>query len=533
MRWLRILFFGAMLCGGSAGTAAETAGTHGMIDARDYGAQGDGTTLDTRAIQAAIDAAAQRGGGEVHLRSGTFLAGTVELRSNVALHLHAGAVLLASTKQADFTHRSLVYAEGAENIAVFGRGVLDGHGALSREFPKVRSHLLHLVNCRNITVKDVTLRNSTTWVQHYFRCTNLLVDGITVDSRINPDIEGPRHLSDAPGRNEDGLNLNSCRQVRVANCRINSDDDGIVLKSTSERPCSNVVISNCVVSSNASAVKLGTESGGGFENINVQNCAIYDTRNAGIALQIVDGGVLDGVNVSNVTMRNVKGSAIFLRLGNRARPYRAEKPGVGHMRNVIISNVQATGVGDWIEAAGKKVVGCSITGLPGHAVENVTLENIRIRFKGGGTLEDAAREVPERPEAYPACRMFGTLPAYGFYCRHVENLRFHNVELRFDNDDHRPAVVCEDVQDLNVFGLDAQSTPSTPAVIWLKQVDGALIHGCRPRQTAGPWLRLDGARSANVSLINNDLSRVGEVVRIGKEVAREAVFQGGRFPVSE
>jgi hypothetical protein len=521
----RVLSLGMLLWGGSAVAAGERAVVNRVMDVRDYGARGDGTTLDTRAIQAAVDACGQRGGGEVHLRGGTFLAGTVQLRSGVALHLHPGAVLLAGTKQADFTQRSLIYAEGAEHVAVSGRGVIDGNGALSTEFPKVRSHLIHFVRCRNIMVKDVTLRNSTTWVQHYFQCTNLVIDRVTVDSRINPDIEGPRHLAGAPGRNEDGLNLNSCRQVRVANCRINSDDDGIVLKSTSERACADVVISNCLVSSNASAIKFGTESGGGFENVNVNNCAIYDTRNSGIALQIVDGGVLDRVNVSHITMRNVKGSAIFLRLGNRARPYRSEHPGVGRMRNVIISNVQATDVGDWIEPVGKRAVGCSISGLPGHAIENVTLENIRIRFKGGGTLQDASRKVPERPEAYPSCRMFGTLPAYGFYCRHARNLRFQNVELCFANDDHRPAMVFEDVRDLSISGFDAQSTPSTPAVIWLKQVDGALIHGCRPRETAGPLLRLDGDKSTGISLINNDFGRVAEVVRIGEDVPRNAVFR--------
>ena len=182
-----------------------------------------------------VDACSQRGGGEVHVHGGTFLAGTIVLRSHVTLRLHPGAILLASTTQADFAHRSLIYAEDAQNIVVVGHGVVDGHGALSTDFPKVRSHLICFVRCQRVTVRDVTLRNSTTWVQHYLRCTDLTVDGVTVDSRINPNIEGPRHLPEAPGRNEDGLNINSCHQVRVSNCRINSDDDAIVLKSTTER----------------------------------------------------------------------------------------------------------------------------------------------------------------------------------------------------------------------------------------------------------------------------------------------------------
>jgi hypothetical protein len=223
-------------------------------------------------------------------------------------------------------------------------------------------------------------------------------------------------------------------------------------------------------------------------------------------------------------MRNVKGAAIFLRLGNRGRPYRAERPGVGAMRNIVISNVQATELGDWIEREGKRVVGCSITGLPDHPIENLTLDNIRIQLKGGGTLKDASREVAERPDAYPSCRMFGTLPAYGFFCRHVRNVRFHNVDLRFAHDDHRPALVFDDVRDLSIFNFDAQSTLSTPALIRLRQVDGVLIHGSRPREMAGPLLRIEGHESANIRLFGNDLTRVGRVADIGEEVPPGALF---------
>ena len=521
------LLVGVMSFGMPGRTAfAATKGQHtrGLYDVRDYGAAGDGVKPDTKAIQAAIDACTQAGGGRVYLSNGTFLSGGIKLKNNVALYVEGGTILLASRNKDDYTHRSLVYAEKADNISIAGRGIIDGHGAVSKEFPKVRKHPIHFVQCKNVKVQDVILRNSTTWIQHYFKCDNLVIDGVTVDSRINPDIEKQRYAN-APGRNEDGLNINSCQQVRISNCVINSDDDGIVLKSTSLRPCRNVTITNCIVSSNASAIKFGTESGGGFQNITVGNCTIYDTRNSGIALEIVDGGTLDRINISNITMRNVKGSAIFIRLGNRGRLYeRKEKPGVGKVRNIMISNVQASEVGGWIEPVGKRVVGCHITGLPGFAVEDVTLSNIRIRFKGGGTAEDANREIPERPEAYPSCRMYGTLPAYGFYVRHAKSIEFHHVDLGFDNPELRPAMVFDDVEDLEIFDFDAESTASTNALIWLKQVRGAFIHGCSPRNPVTTFVRVDGNESDDITLLNNNMINVKRILETGKQTKKKAAY---------
>lgn len=527
VRWLLPVACGVVFA--ATPVAADVPPVTGSFDVHDFGATGDGTTLDTDAIQKTIDTCAEAGGGTVVLAGGTFLSGTIDLRDNVTLHLQAGAVLLASTLQQDFTSRSVIHAEKVESIAVVGRGVVDGHGDISTEFPKVRAHPIHFVECRNVRVRDVTFRNSTTWIQHYFKCDDLVIDGITVDSRINPEIEGPRHLPGAPGRNEDGLNLNSCQNVRVANSNINSDDDGIVLKSTSERPCKNITITNCVVSSNASAIKFGTESGGGFQNVTISNCAIYDTRNSGIALEIVDGGTMDRVNVSNIVMDNVKGSAIFIRLGNRGRPYREENPDVGTLRNIQISNIQATRVGDWIEDPGKRAIGCSITGLPGHPVENVTLDNIRIEFKGGDTLEDAARKIPERPDAYPSCRMFGTLPAYGFFVRHAKSVQFRNIDLTFAHDDHRPALICDDVTNVEITGFDAQSIPNTAhGLIWLRQSKNVWIHGCRLTRPTRAFLRVDGEGATGISLIGNDLSNTEKMVETGLDVPSNAVRSAGK-----
>ena len=190
----------------------------------------------------------------------------------------------------------------------------------------------------------------------------------------------------------------------------------------------------------------------------------------------------------------------------------------------MISNVQATGVGGWIEPVGKRVVGCHITGLPGFPIEDVTLSNIRIRFKGGGTTEDALREIPERPEAYPGCRMYGTLPAYGFYVRHAKSIEFHHLDLGFDKAEYRPGLVFDDVKDLEIFDFDAESVASTKALIWLKQVRGAFIHGCSPRNPVTTFVRVDGNESDEITLMNNNMSKVKQILETCRQTIEYAVY---------
>jgi len=490
----------------------------GIFDVYDYAAAGDGNTLDTKAIQAAIEDCTKNGGGKVYLHNGTFLSGTIYLKDNVTLYIESGATLLGSKNLKDYpvntsgyrsytdkyTIRSLIYAEKKENISLAGRGKIDGQGAsfTPPKHYKQRPYLVRIIQCRNVMVKNITLRNSPMWVQHYLACDNIVIDGITVNSVVN--------------RNNDGINIDSCQKVRISNCNIRSGDDAIVLKSTSNRPCENITIANCVISSNCNAIKTGTESNGGFKNITISNCTIYDTRLSGIALELVDGGSFDKVTISNINMNNV-GNAIFVRLGNRARPFKKDqpKPAMGSMKNIIISNVQATGVNN---------VGGSITGLPGHLVQNITLQNISIKYKGAGTTEQALRDVPEKPESYPEYGMFGTLPAYGLFCRHVKNLKVHNVQMEFENDDLRPALIFDDVKDLDIFSFDAKSTPDTHALVWLKNVDGAFIHGCRPRKTDTAFLRVSGDKSKDIALMNNDFSRVKEVLKKDKEINEKTVY---------
>ncbi len=481
--------------------AAEPVQPGGLYDVRHFGAAGDGVTLDTEAIQKAIDACAEAGGGKVYLEGGAFLSGTVRLKSNVTLYVEAGATLLGSTDIADYLDitpeiiylyrarftKSLIYAEGVENITLAGRGVIDGQGAHFPARPgddKERPYILRFSECKNVRVENLSFQNSARWLSHYLACENVVISGISIHSQIR--------------ENRDGIDIDSCQNVRISDCSIDTGDDAIVLKATTDRPCRHVLVTNCVLSSQASALKLGTESNGGFEDIAISNCTIHDTGYSGIAVEMVDGGSLDRVSISNITMKDVK-TPIFVRLGNRARPIPGlPPPGMGSLRNVIIRNVQASGVGQ---------LGCSITGIPGFPVENVTLDNIRIEFQGGGTREDGTREIPERIATYPSAKMFGTLPAYGFYCRHARNLRLHNVDLSFQEDDQRPAIVCDDVTDLDLFGLRAEISPAVDAILRFRHVQGALIHGCRTDREADRFLQLQGDGCEGIELLGNAFAK--------------------------
>jgi polygalacturonase len=309
----------------------------------------------------------------------------------------------------------------------------------------------------------------------------VVIDGITVESHAN--------------YNNDMIDVDGCRNVRISNCTGDTGDDAITLKSVVGGPCRNITVTNCVLSSHSNAIKLGTESTGGFENIAITNCAIRpahtdqfhlgDRRGlAGIALEIVDGGTLDRVTISNIVIEGTT-APIFLRLGDRGRTYPGgpEHPSVGTFRNVVISNVIATGV---------KNTGCAITGLPDHPIENITLCNINITYAGGGAATSAERTPDEHPNRYPECTMFGELPAYGFYVRHARGVTFDNVRLVCEKPDARPAIACDDVQDLRLANI-ATNASADATLVQLQDVQNALIRDCFLPTTTRPFLQCDGA----------------------------------------
>lgn len=436
-----------------------------VVDIRDLGAVSDGKTLCTQSIQKAIDQCTATGGGTVYFPPGNWLSGTIYLKNHVTLYLESGSTLLGSLDPNDYPKnvphiesfsnnyvcQSLIAGEDLEDVAIRGRGTINGQGTKYPPYPPsvkwpgflTRPYVIRLVQCRGVLVEGITMRDSVMWMQHYLTCEQVRIHGVTVHNfgcLCN-----------------DGLDIDACRDVVVSDCKIDSSDDALCLKSTCSRLCENVTITNCLLSSHCMALKMGTESSGGFKNITITNCAISPPprttpdiykdagAGAGIALDLVDGGQLDRVTISNITMDKVN-YPIHLRLGNRARPYSkdAPKPGIGSFRNVVLSNIIATNASKG---------GCMISGIPNGHIENVTLSNVRMEFSGGGTKEDAARKIEEKENAEcPEAGTFGVLPAYGLFCRHVKGLRLDNVQLVVQTPDARPALVFDDASDVTVDG---------------------------------------------------------------------------------
>ncbi len=500
----------------------------------DFGAKPDGKTLCTQAIQNAIDQCVENGGGTVYFPAGTWLTGTIYLESHITLWLDSGCLLLGSKEKKDygrprklpgtesetFSYWAIIAGKNLENIAIRGRGTIDGQGANFKYKDGPRPKNIYLESCSDVLIEGLRMRSAGSWMQHYLRCDRLTIRDIAVFNHVS--------------YNNDGLNIDSCRDVLITGCTIDSDDDAIVLKSLSLSPCENIIISDCVVSSHCNSIKMGTESGGGFQNITVTNCVICSPRYskviygrqrglAGVALEIVDGGTLDRVTISNLTIRGVT-VPIFMRLGNRARLYEKDrpKPDVGKFGNVIISNIIATECSQ---------IGCSITGLPGHAIENVTLSNIQLGFEGGGTKEDASREIPEKPTSYPESTMFGALSAYGFFCRHVEGLRFHNLQLRTSAPDYRHAIVLDDVNEAVIDSSDATFAAGAAGMIRCTNSRNIFIRNCRPPKGTELFLDLRGPQAENILLMSNDFSGIDQISRSTADVPKSAlILQANRLP---
>jgi parallel beta-helix repeat protein len=416
----------------------------------DYGAVPDGQTLCTASIQKAIDVCAANDGGVVRLSGGKFLSGTIFMKSNITLEIAEGSTLLGSTNLEDYpvtvpafrsytdkyTEKSLIYGENLSNIALTGKGTFDGQGKHFKGAFKLRPFGIRLIKCAKVTVENITLRNSPMWMQHYLACDDVTIRYITVWNHCN--------------KNNDGIDIDGCHNVLIENCKIDSDDDGICFKSTSHRACEGITVRNCTVSSHGNAIKCGTESNGGFKDIKISHCTIKPSADktaihgrvaglAGIALEIVDGGVMDQITVSDIEIKGTT-APLFVRLGNRGRRYKKDmkQPRVGSLRNVTISD---------IKASTDSVMGCAIAGITNNPIENLTLKNISISFPGGGKAEDRTRRFKETPGSYPECKMFGErLPAYGLYFWHVKGVTLENIELTARTADEREAMIMENLE---------------------------------------------------------------------------------------
>lgn len=437
--------------------AAPAAAADRLVDATKAGVVGDGATLNTAAIQKAIDECAARGGCTLRFPPGRYLTGTIQIKSNVRLRLEEGATLLGSTDVADYRNldpfidgsgnplgHALIVAVDAHDVGLEGRGTVDGQSPALKAKQKsytMRPFLVRCVRCTRVTVRDVHLTNPGAWTLNFFQTKGAVIERVTIRSR---GLGMP---------NNDGINLDSSENVRVRDCDVVSGDDALVIKSTSrERPSRDIVATDCKLSTRTNAIKLGTESIGGFENIRVSNIQITQTQMAGIALYEVDGGELRNVEIRDVTMDGVI-VPISIRLGARLKTFRQgdqPRPAAGRLRDVVIKNVSARNV---------EMIGILINGVPGHPVEALTLENIQLELPGGGTAEMAKVELPEKEAAYPEFDTFGkTMPAHAFYARHVRGLKLRNVRTSVLKPDARPATVFVDVEDVTPADFAGQSS---------------------------------------------------------------------------
>lgn len=448
--------------GSPAAGADELSGAPGrFFDVTKFGAKGDGRTIDTAAINRAIDAAAVRG-GTVYFPAGTYASYSIHLRSNIALYLGANATILAAAPAGGRGY------DPAEPGA--GNPYQDFGHSHAESAPLNGNKAIALKLCRNVAIRDITIVNGGHFGVLPTGVDNFRIDGLVIDT------------------NRDGIDIDCCKNVRIANTTVNSpNDDAIVLKSTyalnQVRDTENVTIDNCFVSGydlgtlvagtdktaaygRTGRVKFGTESTGGFRTIAISNVVFEHCR--GLALETVDGGWLEDVTISNLTMRNVQ-MPLFLRLGARMRgPVGVP---VGFLRRVSINGVTTID-------ADPRYPSC-LAGIPGHPIEDVKLSNIRHHLAGGLSPGDAVADPPELETAYPEPSMFGTLPAYGFFVRHARGISWDNVDVRFGRPDTRPACVLRDVTDADVHHGRADQVAGTPTFV-LDGVDDFRVSDGRP-----------------------------------------------------
>jgi polygalacturonase len=466
-----------------------------------YGAIADGKTNNTAAIQKAIDEASANGGGLVLVPAGKFVTGVIILKSNVELHLGKNAVLLGSAIRADYGEGKaspLIVSNNQRHIAITGQGTIDGQGKdllkdiyrrlnartlIDTEWRKPnpwhqmrptednRPKLIEFKNCDDINIKNISIKNGLCWIQNYKNCSNLVIDSIKVES--------------VTYWNNDGIDIVDCKNVKLTNSFFNVADDGICLKSEDRNgACENIYIANCRVRSSASAVKFGTASHGAFKKVTIRNISVYDTYRSAIAIETVDGGTLEDIDIRNIKATNT-GNALVIRLGHRN-----QKAPAGILRRVYIGNVKVD------VPAGKPDAGypmegplvmvphnvfpSSVTGIPGSRVEGVTLENITINYAGGAKKKvahfgiDSLEKVPERIPSYPEFSMFGELPAWGFYIRHADGIKIKNMVLTCRGADYRPAFIADDVNGLNLNAVSIPQVKMKP-VILLNKVSGIIL----------------------------------------------------------
>lgn len=443
------------------------------FNVRDYGAKGDGKTLDSPAIDKAIEACVKQGGGKVVLPAGTYLSGSIHMKSNVELHLQSGCVILAAPQSMGaydksetfgfpeyqdgghtYFHNSLIWAEGQEDISITGHGMIDGLGLTKKDTEKggkvqggsigAGDKAIAFKQCKNILIRDITIYRGGHFAIIVTGCERGTIDNVTIDT------------------NRDGIDIDCCKYITLTNCKVNTpNDDAIVLKSSYALkravPCEHILVTNCIVTGYklgtfldgtyvpekvnwvCGRIKLGTESNGGYRDITISNCTCM--YSSGLAFEEVDQGLMDNIVVTNIALKHVHHYPIYITTGCRNRgPKEVTEPSRG--QNIMISNVQALDC--------DSLAGIIITGMENAPLKNISLSNIFVEYRGGGTADMAQKKYREQGTNYPEPRWAGPTPSYGLFARHIDGLKLRDITFALKKDDGRPAVMLENVKNLDM-----------------------------------------------------------------------------------
>jgi len=497
-------------------TFCKSFGQTKVFNIINFGAIGDSATTNTATIQQAIDEAAKAGGGKVIVPKGKFITGVIYLRSNVELQLQKDAVLLGSINRLDYGNgnaAALISAQGQNHIGITGAGTIDGRGyeVVKNLIPQLasgaiedkqwrvkapeernRPKIITFVQCGDVKIKGITIKNGASWIQEYRRCNKLVIDRVTVLSNEY--------------WNNDGIDINNSKNVRITRCDINAADDAVCLKSEGDvlDSCENIYVAHCKLRSSANAFKIGTGSRGGFRNIKVSDIFIYDTYRSAIAIETVDGAFLENINIKKVYAKNT-GNAILIRLAHRnkdslyssVKNIRIQKvyvqipvgkPDKGYnMEGPLLKYPPGTkpisgitqSVSPWNNSSKDttaipylhNVFPSSITGLPNHAVQNVSIKKVQIDY---ATIADKAVNylpldsfhiITEAENAYPEFSMFGELPVWGFYVRHVNGLTMKKILVKMNGKDFRNAYLFNEVKKLKLNKVSSEGSEAKPDIV--------------------------------------------------------------------
>lgn len=443
------------------------------FNVRDYGAKGDGKTLDSPAIDKAIEACVKQGGGKVVIPAGTYLSGSIHMKSNVELHLQSGCVILAAPQSMGaydksetfgfpeyqdgghtYFHNSLIWAEGQENISITGHGMIDGLGLTKKDTEKggkvqggsigAGDKAIAFKQCKNILIRDITIYRGGHFAIIVTGCERGTIDNVTIDT------------------NRDGIDIDCCKYITLTNCKVNTpNDDAIVLKSSYALkhavPCEHILVTNCIVTGYklgtfldgtyvpekvnwvCGRIKLGTESNGGYRDITISNCTCM--YSSGLAFEEVDQGLMDNIVVTNIALKHVHHYPIYITTGCRNRgPKEVTEPSRG--QNIMISNVQALDC--------DSLAGIIITGMENAPLKNISLSNIFVEYRGGGTADMAQKKYREQGTNYPEPRWAGPTLSYGLFARNIDGLKLRDITFALKKDDGRPAVMLENVKNLDI-----------------------------------------------------------------------------------